>query len=120
MKGAPTKEAAKQSNPPKKFSAFSAADSKALESRYQKLLEASEDAEEISASEDDATRGSGLRGRDKHGAENQGPENAANVAVNEDYLFDVSIPQRELTPVYWLGPVYEGMLPSSRSRQQRC
>jgi hypothetical protein len=29
------------------------------------------------------------------------------VPVNEDYLFDVIIEQRELTPAYWIGPVYE-------------
>lgn len=28
------------------------------------------------------------------------------VPVNEDYLFDVDIRQRELGPAYWLGPVY--------------
>lgn len=28
------------------------------------------------------------------------------VPVNEDYLFDVDIRQRELAPAYWLGPVY--------------
>jgi hypothetical protein len=35
---------------------------------------------------------------------------AAKVPVNEDFLFDVSIEERELAPVYWLGPVYEGEL----------
>ena len=29
------------------------------------------------------------------------------VPVNEDYLFDVDIEQRELAPAYWIGPVYE-------------
>ncbi len=29
------------------------------------------------------------------------------VPVNEDFLFDVDIEQRELAPVYWLGPIYE-------------
>lgn len=29
------------------------------------------------------------------------------VPVHEDYLFDVDIGNRELLPVYWLGPVYE-------------
>ncbi|KAI8368474.1 hypothetical protein BD560DRAFT_331040, partial [Blakeslea trispora] len=28
------------------------------------------------------------------------------VAVNEDYLFDVNISKREISPVYWEGPVY--------------
>ena len=35
---------------------------------------------------------------------------AAKVPVNEDFLFDVNIEERELAPVYWLGPVYEGEL----------
>ena len=29
------------------------------------------------------------------------------VPVNEDYLFDVDVENRELAPAYWLGPVYE-------------
>jgi hypothetical protein len=29
------------------------------------------------------------------------------VPVNEDFLFDVDIEDRELSPVYWLGPIYE-------------
>lgn len=29
------------------------------------------------------------------------------VPVNEDYLFDVDIRKRELSPVYWLGPAYD-------------
>ncbi len=32
---------------------------------------------------------------------------AVRVPVNEDFLFDVDIEQRELAPVYWLGPIYE-------------
>lgn len=37
-------------------------------------------------------------------------QDAARVPVNEDFLFDVNIEERELAPVYWLGPVYEGEL----------
>ena len=29
------------------------------------------------------------------------------VPVNEDYLFDVDVKNRELAPAYWLGPVYD-------------
>lgn len=29
------------------------------------------------------------------------------VPVNEDFLFDVDIEERELSPIFWLGPVYE-------------
>jgi hypothetical protein len=38
----------------------------------------------------------------------QRPKNSK-VPVNEDFLFDVDVMERELYPVYWLGPVYEGM-----------
>ena len=27
--------------------------------------------------------------------------------MNEDYLFDVDIENRELAPAFWLGPIYE-------------
>lgn len=39
-----------------------------------------------------------------------GEKTITNVPVNEDFLFDVGIEARELAPVYWLGPVYEGVL----------
>lgn len=29
------------------------------------------------------------------------------VPVNEDYLFDVDVQNRELAPAYWLGPIYD-------------
>ena len=29
------------------------------------------------------------------------------VPVNEDFLFDVDIEERELAPAYWLGPIYD-------------
>lgn len=29
------------------------------------------------------------------------------VPVNEDHLFEVDIPERELGPIYWRGPIYE-------------
>lgn len=44
-----------------------------------------------------------LDGEDSH-------PNAVRVPVNEDFLFDVDIEARELAPVYWLGPVYEGLV----------
>lgn len=71
---------------PKKFTAFSALDSKAIEARYQRLLE---DAEDSKGSKEGQ---SSIR---------------AQVPVNEDFLFDVDIMERELAPVYWLGPIYE-------------
>ncbi|KAG2231733.1 hypothetical protein INT48_003588, partial [Thamnidium elegans] len=32
---------------------------------------------------------------------------ASTVPVNEDYLFEVNITKREISPVYWEGPIYE-------------
>ena len=32
---------------------------------------------------------------------------AVKVPVNEDFLFDVDIDNRELAPTYWLGPIYD-------------
>ena len=45
---------------------------------------------------------------DSKGAQKGNPDQAK-VPVNEDFLFDVDILERELAPVYWLGPVYEGV-----------
>lgn len=55
----------------------------------------------------------GLKGgetrRDYGGRKEPIPANVAvKVPVNEDFLFDVDIERRELAPVYWNGPVYEG------------
>ncbi|KAI1271716.1 DDHD domain-containing protein [Xylaria sp. FL0933] len=102
---------------PKKFVAFSKVDSRSLENAYQKLLEeiesdrgkvttnqhmrthsgsrrlravSAEDARKVKSEEDSGSSPPGLR-----------------VPVNEDFLFDVNIEQRELAPVYWLGPIYE-------------
>ena len=50
------------------------------------------------------------------------------MAVNEDYLFDVDLDNRELAPAYWLGPVYDvrrgtwffvGVLDPCASHKQR-
>ncbi|KAI0017699.1 DDHD domain-containing protein [Xylariomycetidae sp. FL0641] len=100
---------------PKKYSPFSKGDSRSIESAYQKLLEelenergggpvnkqirsrsqrrravSDEQAPNTSIDKDESSRYGGLR-----------------IPVNEDFLFDVDIEERELAPVYWLGPVYE-------------
>lgn len=110
------KEDAKKPAPvPKKFSLFSANDSRAIESAYQKLLE---------EYEDNRGRGGAIRQmrssalRKSHRSDeeqpnisvdsNSGPQQpGVRVPVNEDFLFDVDIEQRELAPVYWLGPIYD-------------
>ncbi|KAG7111041.1 phospholipase C20G8.02 like protein [Verticillium longisporum] len=68
---------------PKKYVQFSSSDSRAIEAAYQTLLEKSE----------------------RSASAGKLPKTTTNVPVNEDYLFDVNIEQRELSPVYWIGPV---------------
>ncbi|KFA60055.1 hypothetical protein S40285_09114 [Stachybotrys chlorohalonatus IBT 40285] len=96
---------------PKKFSAFSSSDSSAIEASYQRLLEATE--ANPGSDENDAQA---IRNGDQGGLSNTSLErdhskssgkNCTRVPVNEDFLFDVDIEQRELAPVYWLGPIYE-------------
>jgi len=94
---------------PKKFNAFSSEDSRAIETAYQgKLLEL----------EDDKHQGECIKGA-WHGAKRPRANSAESdqnseftaarttVPVNEDFLFDVNIEDRELAPAYWEGPVYE-------------
>lgn len=73
--------------PPKKFIAFSPKDSQSIEATFQKLSEI-EDAQEQQQTQ-------------------KKQEVSKKVPVNEDYLFDVDVEQRELSPAYWIGPVYE-------------
>ncbi|UPL00857.1 hypothetical protein LCI18_011791 [Fusarium solani-melongenae] len=101
----------KPATPPKKHSAFSTSDSKALEGEYQKLLEAMEDARSQAPG---ARLPSRKRKADAAGEMSEktldhedSNSSAVRVPVNEDFLFDVDIEARELAPVYWLGPVYE-------------
>ncbi|KAM3486846.1 hypothetical protein MY3957_009703 [Beauveria namnaoensis] len=81
---------------PKKFSAFSTADSRRIELQYQSLIEADEE----------RRSGKGSKASPQCSASDSTSKDAC-VPVNEDFLFDVSIKRRELCPVYWLGPVYE-------------
>ncbi|KAM3507659.1 hypothetical protein MY11210_007056 [Beauveria gryllotalpidicola] len=81
---------------PKKFSAFSTADSRRIEVQYQSLIEADEERRSMKGSEASS----------QCSASDPTSKDTC-VPVNEDFLFDVSIKRRELCPVYWLGPVYE-------------
>ncbi|OAR02599.1 hypothetical protein LLEC1_00341 [Akanthomyces lecanii] len=82
---------------PKKFSAFSAEDSRRIEAQYQSLIEADEERRSMNE---------GAEAESQRSASDHTKEDTR-VPVNEDFLFDVSIERRELSPVYWLGPVYE-------------
>lgn len=115
LKGKKEKEDAKPPSPPKKFNPFSANDSRAIENAYQKLLEEWEDSR---------GRGAGIRRMPSSSirkptesnkeqpntsidSDTHTPGQGVRVPVNEDFLFDVDIEQRELAPVYWLGPIYD-------------
>ncbi|KAI1481117.1 DDHD domain-containing protein [Daldinia eschscholtzii] len=101
--------------PPKKFVAFSKDDSRSIENAYQKLLEELEDERE-KGSVNKQMRSSSQRRRavstedepnTSIDGENGRQQGGLRVPVNEDFLFDVDIEERELAPVYWLGPIYE-------------
>ncbi len=82
--------------------AFSAKDSRSIEQGYQRLA----------TEEDEGLNGSGAGedgppGGDLAHLPSLGQRTNAKVPVNEDYLFDVDVPARELSPAYWLGPIYE-------------
>jgi hypothetical protein len=72
---------------PKKFIPFPGKDSQSIEVTFQKLSDI-EDARQQNQPTDSETV-------------------LAKVPVNEDYLFNVDVEQRELSPTYWIGPVYE-------------
>ena len=101
--------------PPKKFVTFSEHDSRAIETAYQKLADEYDDpSKEQQKGEDDIgmSRSASSAGRKANTSMNEAvlDENASGkvrVPVHEDFLFDVDIEQRELSPVYWLGPIYE-------------
>ncbi|KAJ5365027.1 hypothetical protein N7517_007913, partial [Penicillium concentricum] len=72
---------------PKKFIPFPGKDSQSIETTFQKLSDI-EDARQ----------------------QNQPTDSEpilSKVPVNEDFLFNVDVEQRELSPTYWIGPVYE-------------
>ena len=110
LAGGPATE--KPSVPPKKYAAFSKNDSRAIETAFQRWSRERDTRERKSVTT--VTKNETDRGApDKeHGAEAGLPsrnedDRAYKVPVNEDFLFDVDIEERELAPAYWLGPVYE-------------
>lgn len=94
---------------PKKYAAFSKTDSKAIEAAFQKLGD-EEDAAAVGRRE--LSEGLGIQGSTTHDKPNKSLKDtpkseSVKVPVNEDYLFDVDVEQRELGPAYWRGPVYD-------------
>lgn len=76
---------------PKKFVPFSIKDSQSIETAFQRLSETEDEHEQTQY---------------KHPTRGVESE-PVKVPVNEDYLFDVNVEERELAPTYWEGPVYE-------------
>jgi hypothetical protein len=108
-----TQEDTKPLPPPKKLVTFSEHDSRAIETAFQKLAEEHDDLSK-EQSEDDIgmSRPSSSAGKKANTSMNEAgmDENAGGkvrVPVHEDFLFDVDVERRELSPVYWLGPIYE-------------
>lgn len=114
------KENKKTAGPqPKKYVPFSASDSRALEAAYQKKLQEFEEAK-AAARKGGPGELSRKRPRVVSGADEDVPNTSLDgkngskktkgntkVPVNEDFLFDVDIEERELGPVYWEGPIYD-------------
>ncbi|KAL8927390.1 MAG: hypothetical protein Q9172_001388 [Xanthocarpia lactea] len=103
---------------PKKYVAFSARDSRSIESAFQRLAE-EEDAIVQNHSQGGDVGDVGL-GRAKTITASGHTKNTSlesevekhepspsRVPVNEDFLFDVDIDKRELAPAYWFGPIYD-------------
>ena len=95
---------------PKKFSAFSVRDSSAIERAFQELVE-KEAAEKVGeASKHQRSKSLGdtaAQNTKEKEADPVADSECVKVPVNEDFLFDVNIQQRELGPAYWLGPHYD-------------
>jgi hypothetical protein len=72
---------------PKKFIPFPGRDSQSIETTFQKIS----DIEEAHQQNESKPKETVL----------------SKVPVNEDFLFNVDVEQRELSPTYWIGPVYE-------------
>ncbi|KAK3342873.1 DDHD domain-containing protein [Neurospora tetraspora] len=100
---------------PKKYAPFSSGDSRALEVAYQARLEELEQ-QRANPKRSNSVRLGSKRPRVVSGDEANNTnlestedeaKNHIRVPVNEDFLFDVDLDDRELAPVYWEGPVYE-------------
>lgn len=107
MASAPPPADGKPPPAPKKWIPFSAKDSQRIEAVFQKLPDDDEIGEPRRSSvkdELDVPKSGGQPSRSLDEA-NDG-QATIKVPVNEDYLFDVDIENRELGPAYWLGPIY--------------
>lgn len=103
---------------PKKYVAFSSQDSRSIESAFQALAESESNSElQDSPANDikiniqnqsDTTSGvDSLRNTSINDSTGKEKGDPIKVPVNEDFLFDVDVQNRELAPAYWLGPIYD-------------
>ena len=115
LRASPSLKSQEKSLPhPKKRVAFSAADSHAIENAYQLLLEAWEERRETRGGSVGSLAGKkralsaigSPRVKDGNLGVTPKPP-VTTVSVNEDSLFEVNIEDRELSAIYWLGPVYD-------------
>lgn len=80
--------------PPKKFVPFLLKDSQSVEDAFQRLIRCEDRSNATEPPSDSQTQ---FKNSDA----------TIKVPVNEDNLYDVDVDKRELSPAYWLGPVYE-------------
>jgi hypothetical protein len=109
-------EETKPAPPPKKFVTFSEHDSHAIEVAYQTLADEYDDPSKDlrSRGDDDVSGGQSISTAAKkantsidEAGQDEQAGGKVRVPVQEDWLFDVDILNRELSPVFWLGPIYE-------------
>ncbi|KAK7516011.1 DDHD domain-containing protein [Phyllosticta citriasiana] len=102
---------------PKKWSPFSPGDSRAIEATFQKLCDEADAAarqkqQPQTSDPEESAKGEPRQWqiKERHVRWEKTEPNGvlkAKVPVNEDFLFDVDVEDRELSPAYWLGPIYE-------------
>ncbi|OCL13588.1 DDHD-domain-containing protein [Glonium stellatum] len=92
---------------PKKWFPFSSGDSRAIEVAFQKLADEAETAELRQFKAQNTVGNHGPDALEEPTVDSKNKVGRTKVPVNEDFLFDVDIEERELAPAYWPGPVYE-------------
>ncbi|APA12376.1 hypothetical protein sscle_09g071460 [Sclerotinia sclerotiorum 1980 UF-70] len=107
-------EETKPAAPPKKFVTFSEHDSRAIEAAYQKLVEdygnGTDPRQKSQSGNWEHTSGSAGQKANtsiNEAGNNEEADRGIKVPVQEDFLFDVDIEKRELSPVYWLGAIFD-------------
>ncbi|KAK8236595.1 DDHD domain-containing protein [Phyllosticta capitalensis] len=102
---------------PKKWSPFSPGDSRAIEATFQKLCDEADAAARQKQQSQTSDPEENIKEeprqwqiKERHVRWERSEPNGvlkAKVPVNEDFLFDVDVEDRELSPAYWIGPIYE-------------